>query len=275
MTTSASRVARAHRRRQGTDDSVAMAHLQGLLGLFHAVYWLHWTTHWQTNGDPFYGDHQLFAKLYEAMPEEIDVLAEKLVQMYGREAVAVEHHLPLVGRWLSGWRDTDPVGRCLAAERELQGALKQTYDALKASGTISLGLDDFLMSVANDHETHLYLLQQRMGGIMSLEGKVASGAPSAEGHFFDAPKKREVREFAESKAVTNDPVVAEGAIESKELDQTARTVRKEVDRAPLTVSEVLDLPGGSQFGTLNRYVVETEHPGEVLAPRPHPRILSR
>ena len=48
----------------------AQEHLVGLLGLFHAVFWLHWTAHWQTNGDPFYGNHLLFERLYKALVED-------------------------------------------------------------------------------------------------------------------------------------------------------------------------------------------------------------
>lgn len=163
---SAQRVASRH---LAASDGVSKGPLQDLLGMFQALYFLHWTTHWQTKGDPYYGDHLLFERLYGALPEEIDTLAEKLVQLHGSEAVSPMQIHPLMSGWLSELSmpgDPDIVGRALGAEREFQRAILSTYEGLKASGELSLGLDDFLMSTANAHETHLYLLQQRMGGIL-------------------------------------------------------------------------------------------------------------
>ena len=56
-----------------------------LQGLLHALYWLHWTAHWQAEGD--YARHLLFQRLYEAIPDQLDTLSEKMVQMYGARAV--------------------------------------------------------------------------------------------------------------------------------------------------------------------------------------------
>lgn len=89
---------------------------------------------------------------------------------------------------------------------------------------------------------------------------IASGAPSAEHLFFDRPRAREMREFAESDALTNDIGVADAAIRSGDLAESARAIRNQVAEAPWTISEVMEMPGADEFGTLNRYVVETEQP---------------
>ena len=62
---------------------------------------------------------------------------------------------------LKKWEgETNLVAKSLAAEHNLQSVITETYDALKASGDLSFGLDDYLLSLANEHETNLYLLQQ-------------------------------------------------------------------------------------------------------------------
>jgi hypothetical protein len=265
--TSAQRVAERH---LAANDGLSEGLLQGLLGMFQAIYFLHWTTHWQTKGNPYYGDHLLFERLYGALPAEIDTLAEKLVQLHGSEAVSHELIHPVMGAWLSRWiPEVDPVGRALGAERDFQKAIRSTYEDLKASGEISLGLDDFLMSTANAHETHLYLLQQRMGGILN---RSASGAPSAEMHFFNKPRAREMREFAQSKALSNDLGIAVQAVKSNETEESLRQVRREVDNAPLTTSEIRQLPGGGEFSTLNRYVVKTKVDTDAGVPRHHGEV---
>lgn len=243
-------------------------HLKSLLGLLHGLYWLHWTLHWSVRGDPFYADHLLFERAYKGMVDEIDTLAEKMVQVYGREAVAVDGHFSVAGAWLAQWGDPDPIGRALGAERDLQKAVKDTYESLKSTGGLSLGMDDFLMSVANAHETNLYLLQQRMGGIMAREGRTSQkrGEPDMgdEGHFFDHPRAREMREFAESKALTNDAGVAQTAFRSGEGD---RKLQRAVKNSPLTVAEVLDeTPGSGDFSTLSRYLVQTVQPTDPGVP---------
>lgn len=371
MPNSPRRVASAYIRQIEVTESILQ--MRQLLGCLSGLYLLHWTTHWQTNGDPFYGDHLLFERLYSAMPEEIDDLAEKMVQMFGKEAVDAGEHFPVATRFLASWMpEPDPVGRALGAERELQRVLHETYDMAKASGSLSLGMDDYLMSVANAHETHLYLLQQKMGGILETMARTASalrtvflvtdpeeisefiditsevtpitlgqivvgagisqwrqenpaihateasakadalerlsklwrgnipdwvfrngqtiqriasrrrvanpglkhldgdGEPdmSAEGHFFDRPRSREMREFAESKAVTNHPDVAKGAIKADELADSSRKVKREVAESPYTPSEVLQkFPGSKDFSTLSRYLVQTEQPTDKGVPQ--------
>jgi hypothetical protein len=48
-------------------------------------------------------------------------------------------------------------------EAELQSLLSKTYATLKAKRSLSLGMDDLLMSLANEREQAIYLLQQRLG----------------------------------------------------------------------------------------------------------------
>ena len=86
-------------------------------------------------------------------------------------------------------------------------------------------------------------------------------APSAESEFFDNPQKREMREFAESKAISNDPSPA--AIAVRHMDNTPLTVQKarlDAMVAPPTPEENEAEPGGKEFGTLNRFIIETDEP---------------
>lgn len=89
-------------------------------------------------------------------------------------------------------------------------------------------------------------------------GDVKPVAPSAEGEFFDNPQTREVRELGEVGAVTNDPEVAE---EAEELPPEEIAIS---EVSPPTPDETLQKPGGEEFATLNRFVVETEEPVEGL-----------
>jgi hypothetical protein len=92
-------------------------------------------------------------------------------------------------------------------------------------------------------------------------------APSAESAFFDNPEKREVRELAQSGAITNIPEVAEEA--AQELDVPESEAVSEAEQAPPTPEEVAAEPGGGELSTLNRFVVETEHPTDAGVPDGH------
>ena len=82
-----------------------------------------------------------------------------------------------------------------------------------------------------------------------------SGAPSAEGHFFDNPEKREVREFADSSAVSNSVEVAEDAAHEDNLDLPVAETVQDALKAPPTPDEIADQPGGAELSTLNRFEV--------------------
>lgn len=94
-----------------------------------------------------------------------------------------------------------------------------------------------------------------------LMAKFKGVAPSAEHHFFDNPKKRETREFAQTKALSNEvPTAVKAVREMDNPDKTVAKARSEAKKAPPTPTEIRREPGGKQFSTLNRHVVVTEHP---------------
>ena len=95
-------------------------------------------------------------------------------------------------------------------------------------------------------------------------------APSAEEHFFDNPQKREPREFAESKAISNSKEIATKAIPV--LDLPKRQELKRVRESPPTPTQNLEQPGSKDFSTLSRFVVETEQPTSPGVPQGHDEV---
>jgi len=145
-------------------DTVA-AQLLTLYTLLLAQHRNLWSTHNQVMGSTYYGDHLLLERLYTSMTEEIDDLAERMVAWIGPGAV---DNVPVVqgmARWLTAWaQEAEPFHRAMLGEQAIQEELQRTYDTIKAGGQMSLGMDDLLMGMANEHEKAVYLLQQRLGG---------------------------------------------------------------------------------------------------------------
>jgi DNA-binding ferritin-like protein len=133
-----------------------------LLAALRAAHWSHWTSHWQTKGNPYYGDHLLLERLYNAITEEIDTLAEKSVAFYGPECVDPVAQANMMSAILANHAVADPILRAMRIEQVLQAMFKDTFDTLEAGGQLSLGLNDFIAAAANAHETAIYLLQQRL-----------------------------------------------------------------------------------------------------------------
>lgn len=149
--------------REGQLDAEAPAveMLQWLLACLRAQYWSYQESHWQVRGGTFYGDHLLFQRLYGSVQTQVDTLAEKMVGSHGEAAVDGMDVGAKFESWIRRWADTDCLHkRGLLSEQDFQNTCSKVYESLGQTGELSLGMDDFLMATANEHETNEYLLRQ-------------------------------------------------------------------------------------------------------------------
>jgi len=174
--------------------------LQEVLGILRAMEQSYHATHWLASGKSAYGDHLLFERLYAAggdpdIVKQIDGLGERLVAYVGPMAVEGEalsdcteratKRFNLLVKRSGGSSSPDArVHAALEMEKELQEVLSSTYASLKASDVLSLGLDDFLMALADERDTAIYLLQQRLGGSQAKP----LGSSNAKGTLKDWPR---------------------------------------------------------------------------------------
>lgn len=154
---------------------------------------------------------------------------------------------------------------------ELERALDRTSYALVVMGEDFLrgriSIDDRYV-VDEATKTHPYMeprkkeTSEERVALRYMWAQLDGVAPSAEEFFHDNPKKRETREFAGVKALSNDVPIAAKAV--KDMDNAAESVSKaksDARKAPPTPDDIKKKPGGKQFGTLNRYIINTEQPG--------------
>lgn len=135
--------------------------LSHILAALRAQYLSYQTSHWQSKGPTYYGNHLLFQRLYGSVQIEIDAVGEKLVGYTGIDSVNLPAQIELIEAYCSRWCQIECLHeRGLQSEKDMQKLFKATYDNLKAQGSLPLGLDDFLMATASAHETNAYLLQQ-------------------------------------------------------------------------------------------------------------------
>lgn len=129
-----------------------------------AVGMMHQAAHWQTKGLSFYGDHLLFERLYGVVGEEIDAVSEKTVALGDPVLVCPLKSSELAMELLAAFGRACDVPDCeklvklsLEAERGLLQVLKSALQ-----DDITDGVENLLQGIADKHEGHVYLLQQRM-----------------------------------------------------------------------------------------------------------------
>lgn len=163
--------------------------LRDLLSWLQAARLFYHSIHWRVRGSSFYGDHLLFQRLYSGdeggpdLDSQIDKLAEKMVAKYGPYSVQIYphkddtfHHTSLISKIDYALEDSSgkfvdetykfvsdcPFRQAIQIEKSIQKVISYCYNELKKNNSLSLGMDDFLMSLASERETAMYLLKQRV-----------------------------------------------------------------------------------------------------------------
>ena len=141
--------------------SVVLVHLR-FLALVHQ------THHWVSRGDTFYGDHLLFERIYNAVVEDIDAVAEKSIGLGHVDNVAIRLQVKQLNQLTAGYgmmstipQTTELAKRSLAAETNFIKTTELAIQAMKESGRMTRGLDNLLAGLLDTHEGHVYLLKQR------------------------------------------------------------------------------------------------------------------
>ena len=142
--------------------SVLLVHLKYL-------YALHQNHHWTSMGDPFYGDHLLFQRLYQATVEEIDGLAEKAIGLGNTTSVNLTLQTSQLLKLVTSEgtasmipTSSDLAKKSLMAEMNFLKVIDVMMSCLQECGLLTPGLSNMLEGIADVHEGHVYLLKQRV-----------------------------------------------------------------------------------------------------------------
>tara|TARA_Y100000992_G_C20951620_1_gene343836 strand:- start:77 stop:541 length:465 start_codon:yes stop_codon:yes gene_type:complete len=131
--------------------------------------WFH-AAHHVTKGKGFAGDHELlYGKIYESLTEDLDALIERAIGYTDSEIFAC----PIV---LSQMTASVLQNFCSPSDQSDEEIVEIAYDTLErliqnleslhqklyAADQLSLGLEDLLAGFANQYETYIYMLKQRL-----------------------------------------------------------------------------------------------------------------
>lgn len=141
-------------------DSNPVTLMSLYVAYLRALYQLHQNAHWKTKGSNFYGNHLLFQRLYEGTQESVDEAAEKALGVFGELKENNDLIKDIVNKFNVENFDNDYIQSLLKAEQAFLALSQTLYNQLKNLKAMTLGLDDLIMSIANRHEVHVYLLKQ-------------------------------------------------------------------------------------------------------------------
>ncbi len=122
---------------------------------------IHQRNHWIAQGPNFYGDHLLFQRLYNEVQKMADQAAEKTLGLYGELTSGPRTMAELITKYE---KDEKPIQSSLDATKGFIELCTQVYEGLQKNDAMTLGLDDLVMALANQAESHAYLLQQANRG---------------------------------------------------------------------------------------------------------------
>lgn len=176
-----------------------MAELGLLVGVLRAASIVHQSHHWQTQGNSYYGDHQLFDRLYNDSLGFIDSVAERAVGSGHVDLVCPKTQSVLVQDLIAYWCQASGelnaqvmVAVSLDVERSVLEFIKVAKAHLSAQGQLSDGTDNLLQGVADKHEEFVYLLQQRGRTVMASYDYRTAAGPSEKSRQSKANKALDV-----------------------------------------------------------------------------------
>jgi DNA-binding ferritin-like protein len=139
-------------------SKIAALHVASL----RAISLIHQHNHWTSKGKPFYGDHLLFERIYKTALDDMDLAAEKFIGLFGEDCMNYVVQTDLLNKVLLKYKSLDgkPLEQSLAIEKDFLKFSKDAYNCFEEEGALTLGLDDMLMTIANNREGAVYLLQQ-------------------------------------------------------------------------------------------------------------------
>jgi DNA-binding ferritin-like protein len=135
--------------------------LKFLLSFMRALSQIYQYAHWKSAGSNYYGDHLLYERLYNNTYSAIDTVAEKAIGVVNDAVINpiddCKTTAAIVNKFCSGEFNPENFSEiCIAAEKQLITLIEKLM-----ATDLSDGVENMLQGIADVHEGHLYLLQQR------------------------------------------------------------------------------------------------------------------
>ena len=126
-----------------------------------AIYFCYQQNHWNSKGPNFYQQHLLFERLYKKTADEIDAAAEKMIGIFGDNPLEFNFQVEMMSKVLKKYSNIpDFIDLSIKIENDFIKFSEEAFNCFASEKNLSLGLNDFIMSLCNVHEENIYLLTQ-------------------------------------------------------------------------------------------------------------------
>lgn len=131
------------------------------IAMLKAMTIIHQHGHWAAKGSQFYGEHQMFERIYKSAQENLDTAVEKFIGLFGSDVLDYSQQTEALGKVLEKYtKSGSSIERSLAIENDFIKFSKEIFNLFEKEDVMTLGLDDMIMATSSDREEALYLLQQ-------------------------------------------------------------------------------------------------------------------
>ena len=126
-----------------------------------AAHHLYHTLHWQAKGTPFYGDHELFKRLYKGVEDDIDDMAEVIAGHYGSDKLDPIKAWAMAGEKIS--MIAQQGGTPLVIAEMIMELSEAANDAIVNGAECPYpgALSNLVSGIGTKHLADVYLLKQR------------------------------------------------------------------------------------------------------------------
>ncbi|WP_174842716.1 Dps family protein [Spirosoma rhododendri] len=135
--------------------------LNAFLADLHVLYIKTRKFHWDVAGPSFKEYHEFFEEQYNALEEEIDLVAERVRQLGGRPVATMKDFLAetsLKEDYDGHIGTPDMFKRLLADHEQIIRELREDVDKTDELG--DAGTSDFLTGLMEEHEKHAWMLRK-------------------------------------------------------------------------------------------------------------------
>jgi len=120
------------------------------------------TIHWVANGTQYYGDHLLLQRLYDEVTPEIDTVGEKALGITKENAtVNLVENISMVLKIVTNM-EYGAMDVCFTSALKLERAFVKFCEDQATSSQNTEGVKNMFADMADKHEGHVYLIQQRL-----------------------------------------------------------------------------------------------------------------
>jgi len=142
------------------EDSGAVSLLNGYLATTRMMVLVFQHSHWKCKGSHFYGNHLMFERVYKDARKLVDLIAEKLIGIYGNDALMHDKQVAMMSELFNQFNGEEHFDNAIGAAELFLQLSEDTYNRLKEMDSLTLGMDDMIMSNASKVEEFLYLMRQ-------------------------------------------------------------------------------------------------------------------